>query len=137
MNPVTVLVADGDETVRDGLIALLGSQAGILPVGEASDGLEAVEMSRELHPHVVLMDVRMPGLDGVEATRKIVGESPLTRVIILTVYPTHIPEALSAGASRYLLKDCSPEELMGAIRGVAVWDDGAGAGLRRPGKGAA
>lgn len=116
MKPVTVLVADDDPTIRDGLMAILETQADLLPVGEASDGLQAVQMVRTLHPDVVLMDVGMPGVDGIEATRRIKEESPETRVIVLTVYPIHLSEAFAAGASRYLLKDSSTKELMQAIR---------------------
>ncbi len=116
MKPVTVLVVDDDPTVRDGLVALLETQPDLLPIGEAADGLEAIQKTRSLHPDVVLMDVGMPGLDGVEATRRIKQQSPRTQVIILTVYGTHLSEALSAGAGRYLLKDCPPQDLMQAIR---------------------
>ncbi len=116
MKPVTVLVADDDPTIRDGLMAILETQEDLLPIGEASDGLQAVQMVRELRPDVVLMDVGMPGVDGIEATRRIKQESPETRVIVLTVYPTHLSEAFAAGASRYLLKDGSAKDLMQAIR---------------------
>lgn len=119
VRPITVLVADDDPAIRDGLVALLETQPDLLPVGEAADGMEAVRKTRELHPDVVLMDVGMPGLDGVEATRQIKREIPATRVIMLTVYATHVSEALAAGASRYLLKDSSPKVLMQAIRGIA------------------
>lgn len=119
MKPITVLVVDDDPTIRDGLVAILEIQADLLPVGEAADGQEAVRMARDLHPDVVLMDVGMPGLDGIEATRQIRRESPGTHVVMLTVYPTHISEALAAGASRYLLKDCSPRVLVQAIREVS------------------
>ncbi len=116
MKPVTVLVADDDPAIRDGLVAILETQADLLPIGEASDGLQAVQMTRTLHPDVVLMDVGMPGVDGIEATRRIKLESPETRVIVLTVYPIHLSEAFAAGASRYLLKDSPTKELMQAIR---------------------
>lgn len=119
VKPITVLVADDDPIIRDGLVAILETQSDLLPVGEAVDGADAVQKARELQPDLVLMDIGMPGLDGVEATRQIRQQLPGTHVIILTVYPTHVSEALSAGASRYLLKDTSPRDLMLAIRGVA------------------
>ncbi len=116
MKPVTVLVVDDDPTIRDGLVAILETQADLLPVGEAADGLEAVQLAHNLHPDVVLIDVAMPQMDGLEATRLIKQDAPNTRVIVLTVYPTHLTEAFAAGASRYLLKDSSPRDLMRAIR---------------------
>lgn len=116
MKPVTVLVVDDDPTIRDGLVAILETQADLLPVGEAADGLEAVQLAHNLHPDVVLIDVAMPQMDGLEATRLIKQDAPNTRVIVLTVYPTHLTEAFAAGASRYLLKDSSPLDLMRAIR---------------------
>ncbi len=115
MKPVTVLVVDDDPAIRDGLVAILETQAGLQPIGEAADGLEAVEMARDLRPDVVLMDVNMPQMDGFEATRRIKQDSPDTHIIVLTVYPTHVSEAFAAGANRYLLKDSSPRELMEAI----------------------
>ncbi|HEX8917118.1 MAG TPA: response regulator transcription factor [Chloroflexota bacterium] len=114
---VKVLVADGDPTIRDGLIAILETQPDFAAVGEAGDGHQAVEMARGLRPDVVLMDMGMPNLGGIEATRRIKQESPSTRVIILTTYPSHVTEAFAAGASRYLLKDSPTPELMRAIRG--------------------
>ncbi len=120
MKPLTVLVVDGDPAIRDGLTALLETQADLLPVGEASSGEEAVEMARHLHPDVVLMDVGMPRLDGLEAARRIKHDSPTTRIIALTVYSMHLSEAFAAGASRCLLKDSSPRELMQAIRDEAI-----------------
>ncbi len=116
MKAKRVLVVDDDPTIRDGLIAILETQADLLPVGEAADGMEAVEMARDLHPDVILMDANMPQLDGLEATRRIKQSAPDTHVIVLTVYPTHLSEAFAAGANRYLLKDSSPRELMQAIR---------------------
>ncbi len=116
MKPVTVLVVDDDPAIRDGLVAILEIQAGLQPIGEAADGLEAVEMARDLRPDVVLMDANMPQMDGLEATRRIKQDSPDTHIIVLTVYPTHVSEAFAAGANRYLLKDSSPRELLEAIR---------------------
>jgi len=84
--------------------------------GRRPTGLQVVQMVQDLHPDVVLMDVGMPRMDGIEATRRIKQEAPKTRVIVLTVYPTHRSEAFAAGASRYLLKDSTPRDLMQAIR---------------------
>jgi DNA-binding NarL/FixJ family response regulator len=116
---ITVLVADDDPIIRESLTAILEGQADIEVVGEASDGVEAVALAAQHHPAVVLTDIGMPRLDGIEATRQIKQRLPDTAVICLTVYSTHLMEALAAGASRYLLKDCPLDELLGAIRSCA------------------
>lgn len=117
MDSITVLVADDDPVVREGLVAILEGQLDIEVVGEAHDGQQAVELVQQLHPQVVLTDVGMPRLDGIEATRQIKHLAPDIQVIFLTVYSHHLMDALAAGGSRYLLKDCPVDELLGAIRG--------------------
>lgn len=119
MRPITVLVADDDPIVRDGLTALLEGQPDLDVVGEAADGQEAVDLAVQLRPQIVLTDIGMPRLDGIEATRQIKRLAPATSVIFFTVYGTHLTDALAAGGSRYLLKDCPVDELLGAIRGCA------------------
>jgi DNA-binding NarL/FixJ family response regulator len=119
--PVRVLLVDDQELVRVGFRLIL-QRAGFDVVGEAADGLEAVEAVRDLRPDVVLMDIRMPRLDGVEATRRImqlVGEHP--RVLVLTTFDLdeYVYEAVRAGASGFLLKDVAPDDLVHAVRVVA------------------
>ena len=103
---------------------ILGAQADIEVVGEAADGAEAVRLTGVLRPDVVLMDVRMPGMDGIEATRKITAVSPPTRVIILTTFDVdeYAFDGLRAGASGFLLKNARPDELLAGIRSVATGD---------------
>ncbi|WP_119697841.1 response regulator [Microbacterium halotolerans] len=125
---ITALVADDQSMVRAGFAALLDAQPDIRVVGQAADGEEAVSSARELRPDVVLMDVRMPTMDGIEATRRLLRpDRPLPhvpRVLMLTTFDIddYVHEALRAGASGFLLKDALPDELAQAVRVVAAGD---------------
>ncbi|MEV0612712.1 response regulator transcription factor [Nonomuraea sp. NPDC050404] len=118
---ITVLVADDQAMIRSGFAALLSAQPDLSVVGEAADGLEAVAAARELRPDVVLMDVRMPNLDGLEATRRIIGAGQMTKVLILTTFDIddYVYAALRGGASGFLLKDAPAADLITAVRVVA------------------
>jgi DNA-binding NarL/FixJ family response regulator len=120
----TVLVCDDQALVRVGLRKILEAEPDTTVVGEASDGEDAVAATRRLRPDVVLMDIRMPVLDGIEATRRITQAEPTTRVLILTTFglDSYVYEALRAGASGFMLKDAPPEEIAGAVRIVASGD---------------
>lgn len=120
--PVNVVVVDDHRVVRAGLVALLSRHREITIVGEAGNGAEAVRLARALKPDVVLMDIRMPEMNGVEATRQIRAESPTVEVLILTTYDDDelIWSGLEAGAKGYLLKDAPAEELISAIFQVAA-----------------
>jgi DNA-binding NarL/FixJ family response regulator len=122
MSALRVLIVDDDDLMRAGLRAVLSSDETVQVVGEAADGREAVERTRDFQPDVVLMDVRMPGVDGIAATRGIVATVPATRVLILTTfeYEDYIFGALHAGASGFLLKRTRPEQLIEAIHTVAA-----------------
>jgi DNA-binding NarL/FixJ family response regulator len=122
--PVRVLLVDDDDLMRAGLKAVLSSDDSIRVVGEAADGRAAVEAARIHAPDVVLMDVRMPGMDGVAGTREVLAVSPNARVVILTTFEEddYIFGALSAGASGFLLKRTRPEELIAAIHTIAAGD---------------
>ena len=124
MTPVRVLLVDDDDLMRAGLTAVLSSDETIDVVGEAPNGRTAVERAIELRPDVVLMDVRMPGLDGIAATRELLAVSPDAKVVVLTTFEQddYIFGALSAGASGFLLKRTRPEELIAAIHTVAAGD---------------
>ncbi len=139
MGPVTVdvLVADDQPLVRAGLGLLLAAQPDIRVVGEAGDGVEAVELAERLRPHVVLMDVRMPRMDGITAVRALCADRPagdeLTKVLVLTTFDDDeaVYASLSAGASGFLLKHAAPQDLITAVHRVAAgeaWIDPAVAG---------
>jgi len=117
----SVVIADDQALVRVGLRKILESEPELDVVGEASDGDEAVALVRHLHPDVVLMDIRMPVLDGIEATKRIVQTQPEARVLILTTFGLdgYVFESLRAGASGFMLKDAPPEELVAAVHIVA------------------
>jgi DNA-binding NarL/FixJ family response regulator len=121
---VRVLLVDDDDLMRAGLKAVLSSDATIEVVGEASDGRAAIDRTRTLRPDLVLMDVRMPDLDGISATREVLAVSPEVKVVILTTFEEddYIFGALNAGASGFLLKRTRPEELIGGIHTVAAGD---------------
>ena len=123
-SPVRVLIVDDDDLMRAGLKAVLSSDDTVLVIGEASNGRAAVQQVRELTPDVVLMDVRMPDLDGIAATLEVVAASPEAKVVILTTFEQddYIFGALNAGASGFLLKRTSPEDLLAAIHTVAAGD---------------
>jgi DNA-binding NarL/FixJ family response regulator len=118
---IRVLVADDQSMVRAGLRMLLSREADIHVVGEAANGLEAVAQAARFHPHVVLMDIRMPELDGLEATRRILAADPSARVLVVTTFnlDEYVYEALRAGASGFVLKDDPPEQLIAAVRTIA------------------
>ncbi|MBL3668751.1 response regulator transcription factor [Streptomyces sp. M2CJ-2] len=129
----TVLIADDQPLQRFGFRMLLESQDDLTVLGEASNGTEAIRMTAELNPDVVLMDIRMPGLDGIEATRRIVATGNRTRVLILTTFDLdeYAYAGLRAGASGFLIKDAQPEELLSGIRSVATGDAVVAPGLTR------
>ena len=118
MELIKILIVDDHEVVRDGLVMMLGRQDDFVVAGEAKNGLEAVEKTRELQPDVILMDLRMPELDGVGAMSQIRAENPDVKFIVLTTYDTdeYIFDAINAGAKGYLLKDVSREELFQSVR---------------------
>jgi DNA-binding NarL/FixJ family response regulator len=126
--PITrCLIADDQAMVREGFAAVLAAQPGLLVVGQAADGADAVSQTRQLAPDVVLMDVRMPVMDGLQATRQILGTAPgphAPRVLMLTTFDLddYVYEALRAGASGFLLKDATAAELVHAVRVVAAGD---------------
>src|ERR687889_1502699 len=121
---IRVLVADDQSMVRAGFRMLLSGEPDIEVVAEASNGLEAVEKASRFRPSVVLMDIRMPELDGLEATRRILAADPAARVLILTTFDLdeYVYDALRAGASGFVLKDDPPEGLADAVRQVAAGD---------------
>ena len=126
--PVTVIVADDQSAVREGLVLLLGTLPGIVVAGQAADGDTAVDLVATVHPQVALMDLNMPGCDGVAATRRIAADHPGTRVVVLTTYAADesIIGALPAGALGYLTKDATRAEIgravMAAAAGQAILD---------------
>ncbi|MEV6108924.1 response regulator transcription factor [Streptomyces sp. NPDC051940] len=117
-----IVVADDHEVVRDGFAGLLDSQPDLTVVGRASDGAEALRVCAETRPDVVLMDVRMPGMDGIEATAKLTSGGDGPRILILTTFDLdeHVYDALAAGAAGFLLKDVTAEHLFDAVRVVAA-----------------
>jgi DNA-binding NarL/FixJ family response regulator len=121
---IKVLLADDQALVRSGFRMILEAREEIEVVGEAEDGFEAIEATRRLLPDVILMDVRMPNLDGVEATRRLVARGTDSRILILTTFDLdeYVYEAIRAGASGFLLKDVRPQELVDAIHVVAKGD---------------
>ncbi|MEV0480185.1 response regulator transcription factor [Streptomyces sp. NPDC050508] len=121
---IRVLIADDQQMVRQGFTVLLNAQPGIEVVGQAVDGLDAVVKVAELAPDVVLMDIRMPELGGIEATRRITDATPEIKVLVLTTFDLdeYVYEALRAGASGFLLKDASADQLAEAVRVVAAGD---------------
>jgi DNA-binding NarL/FixJ family response regulator len=121
--PIKVLIADDQALVRDGFSMILAAQPDLEVVGEAADGAEAVRLTRAQTPDVVLMDIRMPGVDGIQATTEICRDTP-ARVLVLTTFDVdeYVYDALRAGASGFLLKDMRREELVEAVRVVAAGD---------------
>jgi DNA-binding NarL/FixJ family response regulator len=121
---VRVLLADDDALLRAGVAAVLGTAEEITLVGQAADGIEAVALCRDLRPDVVVMDVRMPGIDGIEATRRIVASGSEARVLVLTTFrhDEYVWGAVQAGASGFLLKRASPERLIDAVLTIAAGD---------------
>jgi RNA polymerase sigma factor (sigma-70 family) len=124
MNVIRVLIADDQELIRTGLAMVVGAADGMAVVGEARDGVEAVALASSLAPDIVLMDVQMPRLDGIGATREILARSESSRVIILTTFDTdaYAFGGLEAGASGFLLKDSTSKDILDAIRAVAAGD---------------
>lgn len=124
MSDIRILLVDDQELIRYGFRLMLDAKPGITVVGEAEDGDQAIDAVGRLHPDVVLMDVRMPGVGGIEATRRITGLHSHTRVLILTTYDLdeYAFSALGAGAAGFLLKDTRPDDLVAAIRAVHSGD---------------
>lgn len=121
MKPIKLLLVDDQSLYREGLRTILSTHPDLLIIGEAGNGMEAIQMTSELHPQVILMDLRMPKMNGVEATRRIRGANPDSQIIVLTTFDDDedVFDALRAGAVGYLLKDVPSEKLVEAIRAAA------------------
>jgi DNA-binding NarL/FixJ family response regulator len=121
---INVLLADDQDLVREGLRMLIDADPGLAVVGEARNGVEAITRTRELDPDVVLMDIRMPDLDGIEATRRLVAAQVRARIVVLTTFDLdeYVYRAMSAGATGFLLKDASREQLTSAVRTATSGD---------------
>jgi DNA-binding NarL/FixJ family response regulator len=119
--PIRVVIADDQGLVRFGLRKIIDQESDLEVVGEAVDGAAVVDLALRVRPHVALMDIRMPGMDGIEAARRVVATNPATRVLMLTTFgfDSYVYESLRAGASGFMLKDSPPEEIVGAVRIVA------------------
>jgi DNA-binding NarL/FixJ family response regulator len=124
VSPTRIVIADDQPLIRQGFAMILGAQPDLVVVGEAADGHAAVAEVERSAPDVVVMDIRMPGLDGIEATRRLRRAEMATRVLILTTFDLddYVTDALLAGASGFVLKDATPEELVHAVRVVAAGD---------------
>jgi DNA-binding NarL/FixJ family response regulator len=135
VTPIRVLVVDDEALVRSGFRVLIESEPGMTVVGEAADGATAVELTRQTRPDVVLMDIRMPGTDGLQATRLIAGDPELAdvHVLVLTTFDhdEHVVEALDAGAAGFLIKNTRPRQLLNGIRVVAGGESLLSPGLTR------
>ncbi len=120
MSKIRVLLADDQDIIRTGLTIILNHQPDLEVIGQAADGVEAVEFAKQLHPDVILMDIKMPRLNGIQATRQIITALPRTQIIILTTYDTDdwVFDGIRAGAVGYLLKDTSGDNLAEAVRGA-------------------
>ena len=125
MNPLRVVVADDEALVRGGFRMIIDNQDDMETVGEAADGDEAVAVATRMRPDILLMDIRMPRMDGLEAARRILATGSKTRVVMLTTFDIdeYVFRALEAGASGFLLKDVTPEQLLASIRLVAAGDE--------------
>jgi DNA-binding NarL/FixJ family response regulator len=119
MDEIKVLIVDDNEVVREGIDALLSPHTDIKVIGKAVDGIDAVAKAESLEPDVILMDAHMPRASGAEATRQIKAKQPDVKIIFLTVYGEYAGDALDAGASWYLTKDCKRQDLLEAIRTLA------------------
>ena len=118
MDPIRILLVDDHQVVREGLRRMLELEADLKVVGEAADAKEALTQVELLSPEVILMDIKMPGVDGIELTRQLKQKHPSCNIIMLTLYDEYLPQAIAVGATGYLLKDIKREELVRAIRAV-------------------
>ncbi len=117
---IRVLIADDSPDIRDGLSSLIDAQSDFIVVGVAGDGLEAVEMAKDLRPDVMIMDVQMPRMDGIEATRNIKRDLPGISVLFLSTFTDYIEAGRAAGCDGYLTKDCDPKQLYAEVSRIAA-----------------
>jgi DNA-binding NarL/FixJ family response regulator len=123
---IRVVIVDDSPQARDGLRSILGSQPDVEVAAVATGGLEAIALAEEIQPDLVLVDAQMPGMDGAEATQSIKRCCPLVKVLFMTVHDRHIDEGIAAGADRCLMKDCTRQELLRAVRELAAGTDPTG-----------
>ena len=117
---IRVLIADDSKSIRDSLASLLNPASGLRVVGLAGDGLEAVKKVTELLPHVVIMDAQMPGMDGIEATRRIKRTIPAVGILLFSAFDDYMEAGIAAGTDGYLMKDCEPKEHIAELKRIAT-----------------